>query len=74
MLIFISLTILLVVIRYLGYLLGFFLRSEDLAKVQCFHDLLILRYGTIPIFTSAKGLGGWGKKMAIFADVQYYLC
>ena len=27
-----------------------------------------------PYITSAKGLGGWGKKMAIFADVQYYFC
>ena len=24
-----------------------------------------------PHITSAKGLGGWGWKMAIFADVQY---
>ena len=24
--------------------------------------------------TSAKGLGGWGKKMSNFADFQYYLC
>ena len=24
-----------------------------------------------PYITSAKGLGGWGQKMAIFADVQY---
>ena len=27
-----------------------------------------------PYITSAKGLGGWGQEMAIFADVQYYLC
>ena len=33
----------LVVIGYLGYLLVFW-GSEDLAKVQCFYDLLILRY------------------------------
>ena len=24
-----------------------------------------------PYITSAKGLGGWVQKMAIFADVQY---
>ena len=24
-----------------------------------------------PYITSAKGLGGWGQKMTIFADVQY---
>ena len=24
-----------------------------------------------PYITSAKGLGGWGQKMSIFADVQY---
>ena len=24
-----------------------------------------------PYITSAKGLSGWGQKMAIFADVQY---
>ena len=27
-----------------------------------------------PYITSAKGLGRWGQKMAIFTDVQYCLC
>ena len=27
-----------------------------------------------PYITSAKGMGWWGKKTAIFADVQFYLC
>ena len=27
--------------------------------------------GDHPYITSAKELGGWGQKMAIFADVQY---
>ena len=27
-----------------------------------------------PYITSAKGLGWWGQKMAIFADVQYCIC
>ena len=26
---------------------------------------------SVPYITSAKGPGGWVKKMAIFADVQY---
>ena len=30
--------------------------------------------GDHPYITSAHGLGGWGQKMAIFADVQYNLC
>jgi hypothetical protein len=25
-----------------------------------------------PYITSAKGLGGWGQKLVIFADIQYY--
>ena len=26
-----------------------------------------------PYITSVKGLGGWGRKMSIFADIQYYI-
>ena len=33
------------------------------ATVSCIRDH--------PYITSAKGLGGWVQKMAIFADVQY---
>ena len=29
--------------------------------------------GTIPYIMSAKGLGGWVQKMAMLADVQYYI-
>ena len=35
-------------------------------KRRCFRDHLYI--------TSEKGLGGWGRKMAIFADVQYCIC
>ena len=31
-------------------------------------------YGTIPILRQQQGLTGWGQKMAIFADIHYYLC
>ena len=29
--------------------------------------------GTIPYIMSARGLGGWVQKMAMLADVQYYI-
>jgi hypothetical protein len=31
------------------------------------------RRGPFKYYVS-KEVGGWGKKMAIFADLQYYLC
>ena len=37
------------------------------------HRVITLGYSPWdhPYIMSAKGLGGWGRKMAIFADVQY---
>ena len=35
------------------------------------HEYWANALGDHPYITSAKGLGGWGQKMALFADVQY---
>ena len=53
--------------------------SEDREELQrqlgmCkdfWKDFVFLFLGDHPYITSAKGLGGWGQKMVIFADVQY---
>ena len=34
--------------------------------------IYLIYYGTIQVLRQQRG--GWGQKMAIFADLQYYLC
>ena len=54
---------------------------KDRAMPTGWEELISLRY--VLCMTSNKGpfkyydskeVGGWGQKMAIFADLQYYLC
>ena len=43
-------------------------------KVENFHFTLHdFVWGLFKYYIS-KEVGGWGQKMAIFADLQYYLC
>lgn len=40
-------------------------------RAGCYNSSLPAPVRNHPYVTSAKGLSGWGWKMAIFADVQY---
>ena len=53
-------------------LVGNSLRKKKIFKGQCkFSNKFHSSPRDHPYNTSAKGLGGWGRKMAIFDDVQY---
>ena len=51
-----------------NYLLGFL---QTCTQIIQSHNFYLQSNWEHPCITSAKGLGGWLQKMAIFADIQY---